>query len=81
MLPMKDGSFVIGKFIEDRNDIKTGRTYVLLTINYGMVYKRVYNKIQENNTLKLVSDNPTYEPYMISIDEVMEIWEFNWYYL
>jgi len=78
---MKDGSFVIGKFIEDRNDIKTGRIYVLLTINYGMVYKRVYNKIQENNTLKLVSDNPTYEPYIISIDEVMEIWEFNWYYL
>jgi len=76
MLPMKDGAFVIGKFIEDRNDIKNGRTYVLLTLNDGMVYKRVYNQIQENNTLKLASDNPTYEPYEISIDEVMEIWEF-----
>ena len=76
MLPMKDGAFVIGKFIEDRSDIKSGRTYVLLTLNDGMVYKRVYNEIQENNTLKLVSDNPTYEPYKVSIDEVMEIWEF-----
>jgi len=76
MLPMKDGAFVIGKFIEDRNDIKNGSTYVLLTLNDGMVYKRVYNEIKKNNTLKLVSDNPTYEPYEISIDEVMEIWEF-----
>jgi len=76
MLPMKDGAFVIGKFIEDRNDIKSGRTYVLLTINDGMVYKRVYNQIQEDDTLKLVSDNPTYDPYEILIDDVMEIWEF-----
>src|SRR5690606_33522684 len=60
MLPMKDGSYVVGKFIEDRSDIKSGRTYVVLTANQGMVYKRVYNKIEENNTLLLVSDNKLY---------------------
>lgn len=76
MLPMKNGAFVIGKFIEDRRDITSGKTYVLFTLNDGMVYKRVYNQIEKNNTLKLVSDNNAYEPYEVAIDEVLEIWEF-----
>jgi len=76
MLPMKDGSFVVGKFIEDRNDIKTGKTYVLVTQNDGMVYKRVTNNIESNNSLILSSDNKFYEDYNVAIDQVLEIWEF-----
>ncbi|WP_067146267.1 XRE family transcriptional regulator [Pseudotamlana agarivorans] len=76
MLPMKDGSFVIGRFIEDRNDIKTGRTYVLVTLNDGMVYKRVMNNIDFNGSLLLMSDNKKYNDYSIPMDEVLEIWEY-----
>ena len=76
MLPMKDGSYLVGQFVEDRNSIKSGKTYVLITLNDGMVYKRVYNQIEENNTLLLVSDNTAYDPYEVSIDEVLELWEF-----
>ncbi len=76
MLPMKDGSFVVGKMIEDIRDIKTGRTYILVTLNDGMVYKRVENNIDKNESLKLISDNKTYEPYDIHISEVIELWEF-----
>ncbi|MFC0604283.1 XRE family transcriptional regulator [Winogradskyella pulchriflava] len=76
MLPMKDGAFVIGRFIEDRNDIKTGKTYVLVTLNDGMVYKRVMNNIDFNGSLLLMSDNKTYNDYSVPIDEVLEIWEF-----
>lgn len=76
MLPMKDGSYVVGRFVEDRTDIISGRTYVLLTLNDGMVYKRVYNQIAEKQNLRLVSDNPTYTPYEVPIDEVLELWEF-----
>lgn len=76
MLPMKDGAFVIGKFIEDRNEIKTGRTYVLVTLNDGMVYKRVMNNIDFNGSLLLMSDNKIYNAYSVPIDEVLEIWEF-----
>ncbi|WP_299385835.1 LexA family transcriptional regulator [uncultured Lacinutrix sp.] len=76
MLPMKDGSFVIGRFIEDRSEIKSGRTYVLVTLNDGMVYKRVYNEIDLNNTLVLKSDNKIYNEYSVPINEVLEIWEF-----
>ncbi|MEL0643324.1 LexA family transcriptional regulator [Olleya sp. Ti.3.14] len=76
MLPMKDGSFVIGRFVEDRSEIKSGRTYVLVTLNDGMVYKRVYNNIDLNNSLLLISDNKTYNDYSVPINEVLEIWEF-----
>ena len=76
MLPMKDGAFVVGRFIEDRSEIKTGRTYVLVTLNDGMVYKRVINNIDFNGSLLLMSDNKTYNDYSVPIDEVLEIWEF-----
>ncbi|MCK0179926.1 LexA family transcriptional regulator [Flavobacteriaceae bacterium S0862] len=76
MLPMKDGSFVIGRFVEDRSEIKTGRTYVLVTLNDGMVYKRIMNNIDYNNSLLLMSDNKKYNEYSVPINEVLEIWEF-----
>lgn len=76
MLPMKDGAFVIGRFIEDRNDIQSGKTYVLVTRNDGMVYKRVINHIEKDGTLKLVSDNKIYDAYHVSINDVLELWEF-----
>ena len=31
MLPVKDGSFVVARFVDDVNNIKKGRTYVVLT--------------------------------------------------
>lgn len=76
MLPMKDGSFVIGRFIEDIQDIKTGKTYVLVTLNDGMVYKRVINNIDLNESLLLISDNKIYNGYSVPISEVLEVWEF-----
>ena len=76
MSPMKEGSFVIGRFIEDRTEIIDGRTYVLITLNDGMVYKRVYNQIDQNNSLLLVSDNKNYKAFEVPIEEVLELWEF-----
>ena len=76
MLPMKDGSFVVGRFVEDRNDIKSGKTYVLVTLNEGLVYKRVMNNIDFNGSLLLMSDNKVYHDYSVPIEEILEIWEF-----
>jgi len=76
MLPLKDGSYVIGEFVENREDIRSNATYVLVTLNEGMVYKRVINNIQQNNTLRLISDNSTYAAYDVNIDEVIELWKF-----
>ncbi|APY10480.1 XRE family transcriptional regulator [Seonamhaeicola sp. S2-3] len=76
MLPMKNGSFIVGRYVEDMADIKNGTTYVLLTKNDGMVYKRVFDQLHSKGTLLLVSDNREYRPYEIKADEVLELWEF-----
>jgi hypothetical protein len=39
------------------------------------VYKRVFNYVEENGKLFLVSDNKLYTPYEVEADEILEIWE------
>jgi transcriptional regulator with XRE-family HTH domain len=76
MLPVKDGAFVVAKFVEDITDVRDGKTYVVLTKNDGLVYKRLYNKIKNNNSLLLSSDNKAYQPYEVNIENILELWEF-----
>ena len=76
MLPVKSGSYIVARFIEDVRDVKDGKTYIVLTLNDGIVYKRIFDKIEEHQMLLLVSDNKKYDPYYVPIDEVLELWEF-----
>lgn len=76
MLPVKDGSFIVARFVDDISSIKDGSTYIVLTKNDGLVYKRVYNKIKEENKLMLHSDNRAYAPYSVHLENVLEVWEF-----
>jgi len=76
MLPVKDGSFIVAKFIEDINDVKDGHTYIVLTKNDGLVYKRIYNNVEERQALLLSSDNKAYKAYEVAAEEVLELWEF-----
>ncbi len=76
MPPLETGAYVVGKYVEDINDIKDGKTYVVLTQNDGLVYKRLYNKIEQDGTIHLHSDNKTYYPYKIKPEEVFELWSF-----
>ena len=75
MLPLLSGSIVIGKYVEQLSYVKNGNTYVLVTKSDGVVYKRVFNYLEEKGKLFLVSDNKSYSPYEIDPSEVMEIWE------
>src|SRR5690554_2563468 len=76
MLTVKDGAFVVAKFMDDILDIKNGRTYVVLTKDDGLVYKRIYNQENDASSLLLSSDNKTYQPYVISKENILEVWEF-----
>jgi transcriptional regulator with XRE-family HTH domain len=73
MLPLTPGSFVIGEYVEDFADIRDGRSYVLITRNDGIIYKRVYLKNDE--LLILSSDNPAYSAYEIKREELLELWQ------
>lgn len=74
MLPILPGTVVVGEYVESLRDLKNGKTYVLVTRREGVVYKRVFNYLDENGKLFLVSDNRQYAPYQIEGEEVMEAW-------
>lgn len=75
MLPLVPGTVIIGSYVEQLRDIKSGKTYILVTSTEGVVYKRVFNYLDENGKLFLVSDNEHYKPYEIKGADVLEIWE------
>lgn len=74
MPPHRDGSFIVGRYVENERDIKDGKTYVLLTRNEGIVYKRL--KRVDSTTLMLISDNTFYDPYTVKFSDILEIWEY-----
>jgi len=74
MPPHKEGSFIIGRYVEQLGHVTDGRTYILLTRDQGIVYKRL-NK-NGRNSLMLQSDNTFYPPYTVKASDVLEIWEY-----
>jgi len=76
MLPIPDGSWVTGEFLQDWMNIKTGKAYIVFTLNDGIVFKILENNISKDGRLVLFSLNPLYEPYEVHISEVKEIWKF-----
>jgi transcriptional regulator with XRE-family HTH domain len=75
MLPIQPGSIVIGEYLDDWKQIKTNETYVLISKNDGIVYKRIITKSKESKSYILKSDNKAYEPYNIDLEEILEIWK------
>jgi transcriptional regulator with XRE-family HTH domain len=76
MPPLSEGSYVIGKYVDSFTDVRDGNTYVLLTRNEGIVYKRLYRNHEQSDALMLHSDNKIYPPYSLKSSEVLEIWEY-----
>jgi len=75
MLPVKDKSWVVGEFVQSFLDIKNDHFYIILTLNEGIVFKKVDIDIP-NGRLKMISTNPEYKPYEISMGEIREVWKF-----
>ncbi len=74
MPPHENGSFIVGKYVENYGEIRDGKTYIIITKDDGIVYKRL-NK-NGKNALMLHSDNEFYEPYQVKVSDIIEIWEF-----
>ncbi len=74
MPPFRDGSFIIGKYMEGISDLKSGNTYVFITLNDGITYKRLRSK--NETSLTVASDNTFYEPYDIPLNEIVEVWQY-----
>lgn len=75
MLPIKSGSYILCEYVQNIRNIKSHNSYVLVTTDEGIVYKRVENHLENTQELLLKSDNKEYRPYSISGNSVSEIWK------
>jgi transcriptional regulator with XRE-family HTH domain len=76
MLPIPDKAYITGEYIDNWSYIKDGQPCIILTLDDGIVFKIVNNKIQEEGKLILHSLNTLYQPYELDVKEVKEIWKF-----
>ncbi|MGD9977312.1 MAG: S24 family peptidase [Bacteroidales bacterium] len=73
MGPIPSGSYIICEYLQNWNEIKNGKTYVVITRDDGIVYKRLYN--DDNDTILLKSDNPEFDPYTLPTASITEVWK------
>lgn len=76
MPPIKEGSFVIAKYVERIEDIKNGSTYIVVTKDDGLSYKRLMNLNKKEGTVECHSDNKMYAPYKVKLTDILELWEY-----
>ena len=75
MLPTPSGSVIVGEKVDDLESLKNNTACILVSKNEGIVYKRVQKNGRQENKLTLISDNPTYHPYTVNAEEVVEMWQ------
>lgn len=75
MLPTPSGSVIVGEKVNDLEEVKNDTPCIVVSRNEGIVYKRVQKNGRVKNKLTLVSDNPTFHPYTVSTEEVIEMWQ------
>ena len=76
MLPIPEGSWITCEFIQDWYTLQSGKPYIILTVNDGIVFKIADNLIRQEGLLRLYSLNSLYKPYDVPIPDVREVWQF-----
>ena len=76
MPPVVEGSFVVGEFVQDWTNIKSGTPCIVVTKNDGIVFKLVDNDLDKSKSFLLVSTNSFFQPYEVGVEDVVEIWQF-----
>ncbi|MOA43713.1 hypothetical protein D3C78_1658910 [compost metagenome] len=72
MPPYKDGTYVIGEYVERISDIKLGKVYLLIT-RTDFIFKRIESINKKSITVK--SNESFYENYEIPFSDLWEIWQ------
>jgi transcriptional regulator with XRE-family HTH domain len=76
MLPIPNGSVVIGEFIQNFYNIKKGSGYIIVTREEGIVFKIVEDYLTEKRSLLLASLNAAFKSYELPIVQLKEAWKF-----
>ena len=75
MLPTPSGSIIVGEKIESLDDVKNNLAYIVVSRNEGIVYKRIVKNNRSKSKVSLLSDNPTYQPYQVNSNDIVELWQ------
>jgi phage repressor protein C with HTH and peptisase S24 domain len=75
MLPTPSGSIIVGQKIDTLDDVKQNAACIVVSKNEGIVYKRVSRAVKSKNKVTLTSDNPSFHPYQINAEDILEIWQ------
>lgn len=76
MPPVVEGSYVVAEYVQNWMSIRNGTPCIIVTKNEGIVFKIVHNFLDSQQSFKLISTNPFYEPYMVHANDVIEVWKF-----
>ena len=74
MPPFKDGTYIVAKYVEGIENLRKNKTYIFITQNEGIVYKRYTGRSE--NALHIRSDNTFYDAYSLPLEQLVEVWEF-----
>jgi len=75
MLPTPSGSVIVGEKINGIDEVKNDMAYIVVSRNEGIVYKRIVKNNRSKSKVSLVSDNPSYQPYQINTEDIVELWQ------
>lgn len=75
MMPTPSGSVIVGERVTNLDEVKTNQTYIVVSRTEGIVYKRVIRNNRSKTKVTLVSDNPAYQPYNLSSEDIIELWQ------
>jgi transcriptional regulator with XRE-family HTH domain len=75
MMPTASGSVIVGERVQNLDEVKTNQTYIVVSKADGIVYKRMMKNNRQKNKFTLISDNPSYQPYSINAEDIVEVWQ------
>lgn len=76
MPPIDEGAWVTASYVQDWNDVKDGESYIVVSRDEGIMFKRMYNHLKDKGTFTLVSTNSLYAPFDLKAEQILEIWKF-----
>jgi len=75
MLPTPTGSIIVGQKVESLDELKQDAACIVVSRNEGIVYKRLSRNPKAKSKVTLVSDNPSYQPYSVNAEDILEMWQ------
>ncbi len=76
MPPVEEGSFVVAEYIQNWGSIRVGTPCIVVTKDDGIVFKIVNSRLDSHQSFELCSTNPVYKPYLVHVNDILEMWKF-----